>query len=659
MKLRQLLATGLLSFDLASQTLVHGQGFTPPRNVTNEIVFADFEGTNWGGWQVTGEAFGGGPARGTLTNQQTVTGFLGRGLVNTFVGGDKSTGTLTSPEFTITLPYINMLLGGGNFPGRLCINLVIDGKVVQSASGYESERLHWHVWNLFPYLRKKARLEIVDQHTNGWGHICVDQITFSSHPKVHRFFNDPVTHAMTSIAEADRKVSDDRTRPVFHFLAPGNWMNDPNGVFYYRDYYHLYYQHNPYGDEWGHMHWGHARSHDLVLWKHLPTSLWPSKELGEDHVFSGCATTNSDGQVIAFYTSIGRGKSATDYAEQWAAIGDSDANTFLKHSANPILTEKLHGDTKVWDWRDPFIFREAGKAYMVLGGNLNRGKGGQAVVLLYEAGNGMLTNWTYRGVLWTHPDPKVTNIECPNFFKLGDRWVLIISPHRKVEYFTGTFDAVAGRFTAARSGLMDHSDDYYAPNSMEDPDGRRVLWGWVRNFKTGQGWNGCVTLARLLSLDAEGRLLQRPAPALEKQREQPFTLPALTLNNITNTVDNFTGDTLELQAEFEPGTARQFGLRVRASADGRRALTISSDGTNLLAAGISARLPESNAGQPLKLRVFLDRSVLEVYANDQACLTKVIYPEDRDLAVSLFASGGTARLKSFNAWPLKPALMDR
>ena len=653
----------LLSFAcLACTTLLcAAPALDRPRNTpTNEVVFADFEGDTWGEWQVTGDAFGAGPARGTLPNQQTVSGFLGRGLVNTFVGGDKSTGTLTSPEFTVTLPYINMLLGGGNLPGKLSINLVIDGRIVMSASGYESERLHWHVWNLFPYVRKKARLQIVDEHTGGWGHLCVDQIGFSTHPKVRPYFNDPVTHAMTSVDEAARKVAGDRTRPIYHFIAPANWMNDPNGVFYFNNYFHLYYQHNPFGEEWGHMHWGHARSRDGVNWKHLPISLWPSKEHGEDHVFSGCATTNSEGQVMTFYTSIGRGKSATDYAEQWVAVGDSDANTFYKHPANPILGESIHGDTKVWDWRDPFIFREAGKVFMVLGGNLNRAKGGQAVVTLYEAGNGHLTNWTYRGVLWTHPDPTVKNIECPNFFKLGDRWVLILSPHRKVEYFTGTFDPAAGKFTATQSGLMDHADDYYAPNSMEDPEGRRILWGWVRNFKTGRGWNGCLTLPRVLHLDAAGRVLQTAIPALEKQRSQPFTLPALTLTSVTNSMQNISGDALEIRAEFERADAREFGLRVRASADGSRAVTIACDGTNIIAAGVTAKLPEPiAAGKTVKLHVFIDHSVLEIYVNQQACITKVIYPEDGDLALGLYARGGTAKLKSLNVWPIKPVMLDR
>lgn len=630
----------------------------PATLVTNEVIFADFEGDNWGGWTPSGDAFGKAPARGAWEKQQPVTGFLGNGFVNTFVGGDKSTGTLTSPEFTIALPYLNFLIGGGNHPGEVCINLIIDGKVARSSTGSEFERLHWHTWNLFQFLRKKARLEIVDKHTGGWGHINLDQITFSDRPKVHPYFNDPVTHAMTSVAEAKPRAEADPTRPIFHFIAPANWMNDPNGPFYFRDYYHLYYQHNPFGDEWGHMHWGHARSRDLVFWKHMPISLWPSKEHGEDHVFSGCATTNVHGEVMAFYTSIGRGKSANDYAEQWAGVGDSDANTFKKHPMNPILSEKLHGDVKVYDWRDPFIFRDAGKTFMVLGGNLNQAKGGQAVVLLYEATSGELTNWNYRGVLFTHPDAAVKNIECPNFFKLGERWVLVHSPYGKVEYFTGEFDPVAGRFSAKERGLMDHGDDYYAPNSMEDPNGRRVLWGWVRGFKSGRGWNGCLTLARIVTLGDDGHLRQSPAPELAKLRAQPFTLSPVELSNVTNSVENVRGDTMEIEAEFEPGTAKSFGLRLRTSADGARAVHVSYDGETLSAAGVRAKLKLAGSEKTLKLHVFIDRSVMEIYANGRACLTKVIYPDDRDLGLGLFASGGTARLKSFNAWTLKSSAMD-
>ena len=619
---------------------------------TNEVVFADFEGDTWGQWQAVGDAFGAGPARGALTNQQPVAGFLGRGFVNSYVGGDKSTGTLTSAEFTITRPYLNFLIGGGNHPGKVCINLLIDGQVVRSASGVEFERLHWHSWQLFPVLNQKARLQIVDSQTGGWGHINIDQITFSDQPKVHPAVNDPVTHAWSQLTEAESRVEKDPDRPVYHFLAPAQWMNDPNGPIFFGKYYHIYYQLNPFEDRWGHMHWGHARSRDLVYWKHLPVALWPSKELGEDHVFSGCATTNASGKFLAFYTSIGSGKSAGDGAEQWVALGDSDGNTFTKYTNNPVLSEKLHGDLKVYDWRDPFVFRDGAATYLVLGGNLNRAQGGQAVVLLYEALSGDLFQWKYRGVLFTHPDKSVKNIECPNFFKLGDHWVLLISPHGKVEYFTGDFDSVAGKFNSRQRGLMDQSGDYYAPNSMEDPQGRRVLWGWVRGFKEGRGWNGCLTMPRIVTMDAAGRLLQAPAPELQKLRGQEFTLTDTELKNATNYMQNVTGDAMEIEAEFEPGDAKSFGLRLRASDDGARAIIIAYDGVELDVAGVKTKFALRENQRTLKLHVFLDKSVLEVYADGQACVTRVVYSGAKDLGLGLFASHGAAKIKSLEAWPM-------
>lgn len=637
---------------LISCTVLAGPSFAAFPPSSNEVVFADFEGTNWGDWKVTGDAFGPAPARGTLPGQQSVSGFQGRGFVNSYVGGDKATGTLTSAEFTIDKPYLSFLLGGGNHPGEACVNLVVDGKVARTATASEGERLVWHTWNLFALSRKKARIEIVDKHTGGWGHINVDQIVMSDRPRVHVFFNDAVSRAMAHVEEAVPRADADPTRPVFHFAAPGYWMNDPNGPFYNKGYYHIYYQHNPFGDAWGHMHWGHARSRDLVYWKYLPIALWPSKESGEDHVFSGCTTTNARGEILSFYTSIGRGKSATDYAEQWAATADPEANVFAKHPANPILSEKLHGETKVYDWRDPFVFRDNGKVFMVCGGNLNRGKGGEGVVLLYEAGSGELTNWNYRGVLFKHPDKSVVNIECPNFFKLGDRWVLIVSPHRKVEYFTGSFDAAAGKFTAQQRGLMDHSDNYYAPNCMEDPEGRRVLWGWVRGFKEGRGWNGCFTLPRILTIGSDGHLRQAPAPALEKLRQQPFQLTGVELTNATNALQNVTGNQIEIAAEFEPATAKNFGLRLRVSEDSARAIQISCDGRMLDVAGAKAPLPEEQQGKALRLQVFLDRSVLEVYVNGRQCFTRVVYPGERDLGLGLFASGGSVRVKSLAVWPM-------
>jgi uncharacterized protein (DUF608 family) len=147
-------------------------------------VFADFEGDGYGEWGVEGEAFGSGPAHGTLPDESPVTQFEGRGLVNTFLGGDAPQGRLISPDFVIERPYIGFLIGGGAHEGRTCMDLVVDGEVVRTATGENQERLQPHNWNVEDLLGRVAHLEIVDDEPGGWGHINVDQIEFRDSPMI-------------------------------------------------------------------------------------------------------------------------------------------------------------------------------------------------------------------------------------------------------------------------------------------------------------------------------------------------------------------------------------------------------------------------------------------------------------------------------------------
>ncbi|NQT84634.1 hypothetical protein HQ563_16565 [bacterium] len=149
-----------------------------------DILIADFEGTDYGDWEVTGEAFGPGPAKGTLPNQMKVSGFKGKGLVNSYFNGDGTKGTLTSPPFKIKRKYINLLVGGGKYPGKTCINLILDNKAVRTATGPNdepggSERLDWHSWDVAELIGRTALIQIVDQRGGGWGHINVDHIVQS------------------------------------------------------------------------------------------------------------------------------------------------------------------------------------------------------------------------------------------------------------------------------------------------------------------------------------------------------------------------------------------------------------------------------------------------------------------------------------------------
>jgi uncharacterized protein (DUF608 family) len=145
-------------------------------------IFADFESGTYGEWKKTGTAFGEKPVQGTLPNQQPVTGFGGKYLVNSYAGGDASMGTLTSPEFTIQRPYINFKIGGGNHPGKTCINLLVDGKVARTATGKNNEKLEPDWWEVSELKGKKARIEILDQEKGGWGHINIDDIEFADTP---------------------------------------------------------------------------------------------------------------------------------------------------------------------------------------------------------------------------------------------------------------------------------------------------------------------------------------------------------------------------------------------------------------------------------------------------------------------------------------------
>ncbi len=147
------------------------------------ILFADFEQADYGAWQVEGEAFGAGPARGTLPNQQPVSGFAGAGLVNSYGGDDRLEGRLLSPPFTIERPYVSLLVGGGAHQGRTAVNLLIDGCVVRSATGSNREELRPVNWSVAEHLGASARIEIVDRAVEGWGHVNVDQIEFRSRPR--------------------------------------------------------------------------------------------------------------------------------------------------------------------------------------------------------------------------------------------------------------------------------------------------------------------------------------------------------------------------------------------------------------------------------------------------------------------------------------------
>ncbi|MFM7151017.1 MAG: 2,6-beta-D-fructofuranosidase, partial [Gemmataceae bacterium] len=327
---------------------------TGARQQADDILINDFEARDYGEWKVTGTAFGPGPARGTLKGQMAVSGFMGQGLVNTFFDGDTTTGTLTSPEFTIQRKYIAFLIGGGKDPEKLTFQLLVDGKVVRTATGPNdrpggSEELAPDSWDVGEIMGKKAVLKITDNATGSWGHINVDHIRQTDHKPAgdvkeprrefqveSRYLNLPIKNGARSrvvtllvegkpVVRNDIELADDQPdwwapmdvsmwkgkkvtvmvdrlredssalkniepgdtikggeklyreplRGQLHFSPRRGWNNDPNGMVFHNGEYHLFYQHNPYGWNWGNMHWGHAVSKDMVHWEDLGDKLLP------------------------------------------------------------------------------------------------------------------------------------------------------------------------------------------------------------------------------------------------------------------------------------------------------------------------------------------------------------------------------------------------
>jgi beta-fructofuranosidase len=460
---------------------------------------------------------------------------------------------------------------------------------------------------------------------------------------------EAISRGSAAIQAAAPRAQSDPTRPIFHVVSPAQWMNDPNGPIFHKGFYHLFYQLHPFSDGDGPKYWGHVRSRDLVKWEPLPIALCPSSDLGEQGVWSGCCTVNGRGQPMIFYTSVAVGKSPQTHAEQWAATSDDELVTWVKSPGNPILSEDLHQGTRIYDWRDPFIFHDHRRTFMVLGGNLNQARGGEAVVNIYEAENPELTRWKYRGVLFRIPDSGAKTAECPNFFKVGNQWVLLVSPYGKVQYFMGDFNATTCRFTPSAHGQLDFGPNFYAPNTLQLNNGDRIVWGWVTGFPGGRGWNGCLTVPRSLSLSRDGKLRQSPVQQLSKLRG------ALTQWRNVDLGEDARTFVLPRTGSFEIGLELDFqntaGLTIELQGESGNAATISFDGQKLKFANAEAPLFPGTQNQ-LRLTLFVDRSVLEVFANDTACATKVIKPLGSNATLQIRAEGGQAKAMKVRTWPM-------
>ena len=487
----------------------------------------------------------------------------------------------------------------------------------------------------------------------------------------------------SAVAGADEP---DAGRPLYHFTPPRNWINDPNGCLFLDGEYHLFYQYNPEGDRWGHMSWGHAVSRDLVRWEHLPVAL---REEGGIMIFSGSAVydaKNTSGlgrpdapPMVAVYTGHGRDKQTQNLASSV-----DDGRTWTKFPGNPVV------DIGSKEFRDPKVFWHEPTSRWVMATVLADRRQvrlwGSADLKRWEKLSDFGPAGATRGV-W----------ECPDLFEapveggrpVDSRWVLKVDVNDGApsggsggQYFVGRFDGKEfrpdDRRPDAPPSWLDYGKDFYAAQAWNDAPGDRPVWiAWMNNWQYGNDiptspWRGAMTIPRRVALrnTPDGlRIVQSPVEGVKGLRRDGHRIDPRPIA-AGDTPLGIEGTALEIVAEFEPGDAEAFGLKVRKGryeetviGFDRRASEVFVDRSHSgqtkfsphFAGRHAAKLAVGSGGRPVRLHLLVDATSVEVFADGgRAVLTDQIFPGRDSRGVSLFAAGGTARLRSLEAWDLRP-----
>ncbi len=319
--------------------------------------------------------------------------------------------------------------------------------------------------------------------------------------------------------DENRKKVNQQYRGAFHLLPPIGWMNDPNGFVYFRGEYHLFYQFYPYDSVWGLMHWGHAKSKDLLHWEELPVALAPSESYDKDGCFSGSAIVKDD-KLYLLYT--GHVEDMEKREETQCLAVSTDGITFEKLPTNPVIhVQHIEGIADIADFRDPKVFEYQGTYYTVVASKTVDDRG---QILLFASSN--LVDWSFKSVLLEGEKGQGIMWECPDFFPLDGNWVLILSPiemkRQQEKYwnlnstvaFIGDMNWETGQFCVDSYDEIDGGLDFYAPQTCQGPNGERYMVAWMQMWQRsipshdlGHGWAGSMTVPRKLVLK-DGRLVQ-------------------------------------------------------------------------------------------------------------------------------------------------------
>lgn len=489
------------------------------------------------------------------------------------------------------------------------------------------------------------------------------------------------TSAFAAIASAE--LASDPRRPQYHLLPHAHWMNDPNGPIYWNGQYHMFYQYNPDAAVWGDIHWGHAISPDMVRWRHLPVALSPTPGGADaDGCFSGTAVVHN-GRVAVLYTGVRsvpaiqatlRDGEHNFRETQCLAYADApDLQSFAK-LPEPVIAAPPAG-LPVTGFRDPAPWRHGDHWLMAVGSGFPQ-KGG--AVLLYRSND--LRHWDYLHPLVASDAPagSATNPvdagdmwECPDFFLLGNGHVLIYSTQGKSRWMAGAFDPQTLRFHPQQSGVLD-TGAYYAAKTQTDKSGNRVLWGWVQETRPvaeyrAAGWACLMSLPRILTLGADGRLRMRIAPEVRSLRraEQKLAVAGTEEQKLRQIAAmKIPAACGEIACVLRPAS-QAFGFSIlpenAAASEPQSCLSLSFDPAHPAHLRIDEELfPLPPEAAPAELSLHIDSSVIEVILNRRVAYTKRFYlPGSQPRDLRLQWTGSTAPIESLSLWPLAPISPNR
>lgn len=447
-------------------------------------------------------------------------------------------------------------------------------------------------------------------------------------------------------------------QPAFHVTGGTGWINDPNGFAPYRGEYHLFFQYHPYAVDCGPMHWGHMKTRDFIRWERLPAALAPDMDYDRDGCFSGGAVELEDGRHLLMYTGVRnrRREDGVVQAFQTQCIAVGDGVDYEKLDGNPVIdASSLPEGGSTRDFRDPKIWREDGRYWAVIG---NRPADGSGSVLLYESEDAL--RWRFVSVLASCRGRYGSMWECPDFFPLDGKHVLVVSPQEMqaegLEFhpgngnlcLIGTYDRANYRLVRESVQTIDYGLDFYAPQTLLTMDGRRVMIAWMQNWDTAAckprelHFFGQMTLPRELSI-REGRLCQNPIRELERYRGARIEYRRVPVRGETR-LKGICGRCLDMTVTLYPGDGRETWrwFLMRLAQDGEHFTSVF-----YLPETGTIRVDRSHSGFPydivnvrefpvheregrLKLRVILDRYSLELFVNDgeQAASLTLYTPQE-------------------------------